>query len=130
MNRAWAFRVTSDRDIVFVATARNSVFLADRGGEELDVGCGEFGAGSQPVVEVQVRATATVSGGCAGQRKRRDLVFLSLATLVLVLTAVSNVVCLQRKPNQPQKPNILVIMGDDIGWSTQVQHRTTKPKKQ
>jgi hypothetical protein len=97
MNRAWAFRVTSDRDIVFVATARNSVFLADRGGEELDVGCGEFGAGSQPVVEVQVRVTATVSGGCAGQRKRRDLV-LSLATLVLMLTAVSNVVCSQQKP--------------------------------
>jgi arylsulfatase A-like enzyme len=33
-----------------------------------------------------------------------------------MLTAIPNVVYLQQKPDQPQKPNILVIIGDDIGW--------------
>jgi arylsulfatase A-like enzyme len=34
----------------------------------------------------------------------------------LLLTAIPDVVCAQQKAGQPQKPNILVIMGDDIGW--------------
>jgi hypothetical protein len=38
------------------------------------------------------------------------------AAFALVLTAIPNVVYSQQKSDQPQKPNILVIMGDDIGW--------------
>ena len=38
------------------------------------------------------------------------------AAFALMLTAIPNVVYLQQKPDQPQKPNILVIIGDDIGW--------------
>jgi arylsulfatase len=34
----------------------------------------------------------------------------------LLLTAIPDAVCAQQKAAQPQKPNILVIMGDDIGW--------------
>jgi hypothetical protein len=38
------------------------------------------------------------------------------AAFALMLTAIPNVVYLRQKPDQPQKPNILVIIGDDIGW--------------
>jgi arylsulfatase len=33
-----------------------------------------------------------------------------------MLTAIPNVVYSQQKTDQSTKPNILVIMGDDIGW--------------
>src|SRR4029077_9264510 len=38
------------------------------------------------------------------------------AAFALMLTAIPNVVYSQQTSDQPQKPNILVIMGDDIGW--------------
>lgn len=38
------------------------------------------------------------------------------AAFALLLTAIPNIVYSQQKPDQTQKPNILVIMGDDIGW--------------
>jgi Sulfatase len=38
------------------------------------------------------------------------------AAFALLLAIIPNVVYSQQKPDQPQRPNILVIMGDDIGW--------------
>src|SRR6185295_18138692 len=37
-----------------------------------------------------------------------------LSALTLIVVVLANVVCAQQKTGQ--KPNILVIMGDDIGW--------------
>jgi arylsulfatase A-like enzyme len=39
-----------------------------------------------------------------------------VAAFALMLTTIPNVVYSQQNPDQSQKPNILVIMGDDIGW--------------
>src|SRR5258708_33471980 len=38
------------------------------------------------------------------------------AAFALLLAIIPDVVYSQQKPDQPQRPNILVIMGDDIGW--------------
>ena len=38
------------------------------------------------------------------------------AAFAFMLTAIPNAVYSQQKTDQPQKPNILVIMGGDIGW--------------
>src|SRR5215472_19121872 len=75
-------------------------------------------------VRLQLGAGCRPVSGSRFKRKRRMSVIKTIWLSALASFAAAMVVSVPAAAQQPQKPNILFIMGDDIGWmQPRIYHR-------